>query len=186
MNSDDEFLYNQFIISLFESNSCLTSLIFLKDYRNVINSEIENYNEHEDVKNAYTGLYRHHVNAEKIKRYIEQNKIKCYSLNEWDLFIELKNGDKFIYDSFNNTVNFNLYENGELTEEQEIKEFTKNLRKLLARKYMTQEELAERIGVSRITINRYMNGKQFPDAMVLRKMSKVLNCSIEDFFYKDY
>lgn len=185
MNSDDRFLYDQFITALFESNSCLTDLVFLKDYRSIRNSKIEDDADNE-VKGKYVELYQHHVNAEKMKRYIEQNMIDCYAINEWDLFIKLRNGDEFIFDSYRNAVSFDLYKNGELTDEEERREFTKNLKKLLDRNYMTQEELANKTGISRLSINNYINGKQLPDAMKLRKMAKALGCSTEDFFYKKY
>lgn len=180
----DDFLYKQFITALFESNSCLTDLVFLKDYKKIKNSKIEGDAENE-VKGRYTELYHHHVNAEKMRCYIEENMIDCYAINEWDLFIELQNGDKFIFDSYHNTVNFDLYKD-ELTEEEERKEFTKNLKKLLARSRMTQEELAIKTRVSRLSINNYINGKQLPDCMTLRRMARALNCSIDDFYYKKY
>lgn len=185
MNSDDKFLYDQFITALFESSSCLTDLIFLKDYRNIKQSKIEEDAE-EEVKERYTALYRHHVDAEKMRRYMEENIINYYAINEWDLFIELQNGDKFIFDSHRNTVNFDLYKNNDLTETQEIREFARILQKLLDRNYMTQEELANEIGVSRLTINRYINGKRTPDYITLSKMAKVLKCSVDDFYYKHF
>lgn len=184
MKNDDDFLYEQFVTALFESNSCLTDLVFLKDYRNIKNSKLED--ECDGVKGRYASLYQHHVNAEKMRRYIEQNMISYYAINEWDLFIELQNGDKFIFDSHHNTVTFNLYKNGDLTEAQEMREFAKNLKKLLERNYMTQDDLANTIGVSRLTVNRYINGKRVPDYITLSKLAKVLKCSVNDFYYKEY
>lgn len=185
-----DFLYETFLSMLFDMDSkhhsCLTDLVFLKDYRKIKNSKLEDEDECDDVKATYVSLYKHHVEAEKMKRYIEQNKIKCYAINEWDLFIELKNGDKFVYDSYHNTVIFNLHKINELTEEQEIKEFARNLCRLINRNGMTQQEFAKSIGVSRVTVNRYMNGKQIPDYLTLSKMARALKCSVDDFYYKEY
>ena len=50
----------------------------------------------------------------------------------------------------------------------------------------TQEELADELGVSRITINRYINGQSIPSALMLKKISLVLNCDINEFFYAEY
>lgn len=185
MSNNDRFLYNQFVTALFESNSCLIDLIFLKDYQKIIRSKIEE-DDSDDINDKYSMLYRHQVNAEKMRRYIEQNMISCYAVNEWDLLIELQNGDKFIFDSFRNIIFFDLYKNDELTEDEEKREFTKNLKKLLDRKHMTQEELAHNLGVSQVTISNYINGKRIPDSITLKKIARALGCSTDDFFYKRY
>jgi DNA-binding XRE family transcriptional regulator len=138
------------------------------------------------VKDEYIDLYKHHVKVDNMKQYIEENVTTYHAISNWDLFVELKNGDRFIYDSFSNTVIFDLYETDELTDEQELKEFARNLKKMIRRSFITQEELADRIGVNRVSINRYLNGKQIPDSMTLHKIAKALNCSTEDFFYRKY
>ena len=190
-SSRDEYLYDNFLSMLPQidsrHHSCLADLALLKDYQTIMRNKLEGEdNGKEKVKRRYTGLYSHEVNAEKMRRYIIENAVDYYAVNKWDLFVLLKNGDKFIYDSFSNTVEFDLYENDELTRDQKIKEFTRNLKKILDRNFMTQEELANRIGVSRITINRYATGKQVPDYLTLSEMARILKCSVDDFYYKKY
>ena len=50
-------------------------------------------------------------------------------------------------------------------------------------KKMTQEELAEKIGVSRKSISRWENGKSMPDYGILDILCKTLNISINELYY---
>lgn len=108
-------------------------------------------------------------------------------LNEWDLLIVFKNGRKVVYDRFTKYFKDVFYNDiNELTEEQEKKEFAYRLRSLMGRNEITQEELADIINTSQVMISRYVRGENIPSAIVLRKMAKALNCSMDDFFYKEY
>ena len=118
-----------------------------------------------------------------MRRYLEDNIIEHYEINQWELFIRLRNNDQFVYDGFYNVIKFDSY-GDELTDEQELKELRINLKKMLDRRFMTQEELAQEIGVDRVTVNRYLNGKRIPDAIVLRKIAKALKCSVIDLYYR--
>lgn len=184
----DEFLYNTFISMLFildgKHHSCLNDLVFLKDYKKIMAIKLEDEN-NDGMKGEYSGIYRHQVNAEKMRRYLEENVMEYYNINKWELFVRLKNGDRFIYDNFYNVVKFDSYSD-ELTDEQEARELANNLKKIMDRKFISQERLAKEVGVDRITINRYINGKRIPDAVVLRKIAKVLDCSVVDFYYRHY
>ena len=50
---------------------------------------------------------------------------------------------------------------------------------LLKAKDMTQKELAYTIGVSEVSISRYVNNARKPRAIVLYKMAEVLGVSVE-------
>ncbi|NNE27180.1 MAG: helix-turn-helix transcriptional regulator [Saprospiraceae bacterium] len=50
---------------------------------------------------------------------------------------------------------------------------------------LTQAELAERIGVSRQTINAIEANKYVPSTLLALRMAKVFNVSVEDFFQLD-
>ena len=47
---------------------------------------------------------------------------------------------------------------------------------------LTQLELAEKVGVSRKSINSIENGIYIPTTMLALKLAKVLNCTIHDLF----
>ena len=46
----------------------------------------------------------------------------------------------------------------------------------------SQEELAEKLGVSRSTYTNYENGNRTPDFEVLERISEVLVCSLDELF----
>ena len=47
----------------------------------------------------------------------------------------------------------------------------------------TQAELAERIGVSRKTVNTVENGVFIPSTVVALKLAGALGCTVEDLFF---
>lgn len=56
------------------------------------------------------------------------------------------------------------------------------IKELRARHNLTQEELAERVGVTRQTMLYIEKGKYNPSLAVAHKVAKVLKSSIEDVF----
>lgn len=123
----------------------------------------------------------------KIDPFVQEEDIQeAYFINEYDLFVSYKNGEKYIIDTFHNTFS-GLYPEGHILSDDEwTMSFKRRLRQRLDRRRMTQEELADELGVSRMTINRYINGQTIPNALMLKKISLVLNCDINEFFYAEY
>ena len=64
--------------------------------------------------------------------------------------------------------------------------FAYNLRKIMYSQGVTQELLAAEIGTTQAMISRYTSGKVIPSVLIVKKIAKVLNCSMDDFFYKEY
>ena len=58
--------------------------------------------------------------------------------------------------------------------------FSKNLRELRAKNNITQEALAEKIGVSRQMINRYESGENYPEMDKAILLAQSLNCRLDD------
>ena len=52
-----------------------------------------------------------------------------------------------------------------------------------AEMYLTQEELAKRIGVSRQTINAVESGRYVPSTVLALKMAQVFGKSVEEIFF---
>lgn len=52
----------------------------------------------------------------------------------------------------------------------------------LNQKNMTQNDLSEKIGARRETVNKWINGRSIPDTFYALKMSKILNVKVEDLF----
>ena len=58
-----------------------------------------------------------------------------------------------------------------------IGKFIKEMRK---NKNLTQEELAEKLGVNNRTVSRWENGKNMPDISLYKPLCEVLGISIEE------
>lgn len=50
-------------------------------------------------------------------------------------------------------------------------------------KNLTQEQLAEKLGISAKSVSRWENGKTLPDYAVIEDLTKLLDISINEFFY---
>jgi len=61
-------------------------------------------------------------------------------------------------------------------------ELTNRLRELRAEQDLTQAALAERIAVSRKTINTVENGVFIPSTVLALKLARALGCTVEDIF----
>ncbi len=59
---------------------------------------------------------------------------------------------------------------------------TNRLKELRARHNLTQEQLAERVGVTRKTINTVENGVFVPSTVLSLKLAKALSASVEELF----
>lgn len=55
-----------------------------------------------------------------------------------------------------------------------------NIHELRTKKGLTQIELAKKIGVKSNTISNYEGGKRVPNAVMLKKISQALDCSVDD------
>lgn len=59
----------------------------------------------------------------------------------------------------------------------------KNIRSLRTSKHMTQDELAERLFVSRQTVSNYETGKSHPDIEILVKISEIFDTDVNALIY---
>ena len=50
---------------------------------------------------------------------------------------------------------------------------------------LTQQELAERLGLGRQTVNAVELGKYVPSTMLALKMARLFGCSVEELFQLD-
>jgi len=70
--------------------------------------------------------------------------------------------------------------------------FSKNLRKLRLEKHMTQEQVADILGVSAQSVSRWETGATFPDILLLPELAKLYSVLVDDLFkenpegYKNY
>ena len=62
------------------------------------------------------------------------------------------------------------------------KNLLNNLEKLRKKTGITQQELSERVEVSRKSINAIENGIYVPSTVLALKISRTLGCKVEDLF----
>lgn len=136
-----------------------------------------------DGMNEYPWYY-----ALKIHPYVTKDDIEeIREISDWDLLISFKDGEKFIYEMDIGYYRFLFYDNiNDITEAQERKHFAHKLRIIMSRKGYTQDLMEELTGISQTMYSHYMTGRSIPNAITLRKIAKILGCSMDDFFYSDY
>ena len=62
------------------------------------------------------------------------------------------------------------------------KELNNQLEELRKASHLTQLELAEKVEVSRKSINSIENGIYIPTTLLALKIAKALNCTVDDLF----
>ena len=62
-----------------------------------------------------------------------------------------------------------------------LKLFSKNLKRMMDEDNMTQEDLADEIGVNRSMISRYINGQSMPSFLTVVRIADALFCQVDDF-----
>lgn len=64
-----------------------------------------------------------------------------------------------------------------------MRDIGKNIRQLRVNNKMTQDELAEKLFVTRQTVSNYETGKSRPDIDMLVRMSELLGCDVNSILY---
>lgn len=117
----------------------------------------------------------------------EEDVRELTELNEWDLLIIFNDDTKILYDRCTGYYkNITYGDVNDLTEEQEKIELAYMLRSLMKRNFITQEELAAKANITQAMVSRYVRGEAMPNAITLNKIAKVIGCSMDDFFHKNY
>ena len=57
--------------------------------------------------------------------------------------------------------------------------FGKNLLKVLEEKHVTQQQLADAVGISNVSVNRYISGERNPSAETVAKMAQALGVTTD-------
>lgn len=102
--------------------------------------------------------------------------------NDREFLIALNNGDTYLYDGIRQVARkIRFIENTrDLTDEEWTKGFSILLTEQLRRKGIQQNELAEMIGTTPRTINRYISCRSVPSIQTVQKIAEVIGCSIDD------
>lgn len=112
---------------------------------------------------------------------IEDEIEEVRALNSHDLLVKFKNGRQDIFDTFANTSR-RIDHDQPLSDEHRRLVFKRRLQSMMNRKWVTQDELAKRIGTSQQMISRYLTGQSIPSAITLKKIAEALDCHTDDFY----
>ena len=63
--------------------------------------------------------------------------------------------------------------------------FGDNLKLIRKRKNMSQEELADKVNVSRQSVSKWENGEAYPEMNNILELCKIFNCKINDLVHVD-
>lgn len=119
-----------------------------------------------------------YVNTCRMNSKKEDVKLVCW-IGEYDVLIIFSDNTIYLYDTFLNMYRIIKYKTYKLTEEEWKFEFGRRLHDLLQRKYITETDFANMLGIKLQSLNRYIKGKTMPTAYLLNSILSILNISAE-------
>ncbi len=117
---------------------------------------------------------------------VDSNNIKrTKDLNNYEILIEQTDGEKYIYDSMNNSVRGCVYD-GELSKKENNREFRFRLRAAIEHSGILEKDLADKVGISNVSLSRYLNGSRVPGYAIIYKLAKELNVDVKDLYFNGF
>lgn len=131
---------------------------------------------------SHTMNYIRHINP-----FIKEDDVEeVRMVNDFDLYVKLIDGRKYLYDTLTGYFRGILESEQRKSRERLKMEFKRRLRTLMNRRRITQDDLADILGLSRATINRYVNGDTVPDFITMQEIATILNYPLDEFTFKEY
>lgn len=115
----------------------------------------------------------------------EVDNVKDYRpRGDHSIRIEMKDGRCLDYDNISHGIrpvkNFSPSAANEITDERCMDSFSYKLTDLMNTRGFNQETLAEYSGVSKGSINKYINKKSTPSITAFRKIAHALQCTLDE------
>ncbi len=115
---------------------------------------------------------------------LAEEVVDWYPSAQMEITVKIQDGKKYAYDFIDRRA-YPIYDsvNEDLTDisEEEWRDmFARNLNKKMRNVTMTQDRLAEKVGISQVTISKYINGLATPSSRNLIKIANALSCSIHE------
>lgn len=136
---------------------------------------MNNYEKYQDIFNDFAFYFPAEAEA----------SLSWWATGPTEITIRLKDKTLATHDLIGSRTRF-LHRDPEstaLSEEDWAKEFGINLGAKMRKAFMSQSDVAERLGVSQATVSNYLNGKRLPNAHRLMRLSEILNCSVTDLIW---
>lgn len=138
-------------------------------------------------------MYRTSKQIDMYNRFLEKHKRIGYSVIDWyyignsTIVLHTKHGDTYTYDDKKRKVVRVMKEEdkvlGVMTEEDWRKEFALVLRDKMRKKGMKGYMLADKTGLSRIAISKYVNATRTPSSYNLVLIADALGCLVSELTY---
>lgn len=126
------------------------------------------------------GLYKY-----VLERYLDvkpENVRTVVAISNNELVLTYKNGKREIFDFFEGDRQDVPFETDAMTEEQHRKQFPKQLRKWMRRRFVDQVWLAKEIDVTQGMVSKYLTGKAIPGYAKLKRIAIALRCTVDDLY----
>lgn len=124
--------------------------------------------------------------VERLKLYcpfIYREMVECYEGSCNELIVVTIGGDRFSYNTLNDTFRRLPPDPDNITVEECAREFGERLYNKMYQEGVTQEILSERTGIHQVMISGYITGKHSPTFYNVDKIAKALGCSVDEFRY---
>lgn len=131
-----------------------------------------------DILNIWEPILESFQDNEKYT-YIAERMKSWSPYDETRIIIEMDEGYHYIYDMSDDSLNLflNREETEELLPEEEwLERFGRRLCYKMKKARISQGELSEMTGISKVSISKYMNGRAMPSAYNIKKIARCLGC----------
>lgn len=131
------------------------------------------------------------ITWEKIfKEFISKAFIRKDAVVDWypsgqlEITVKMDDGSRFRYDYLSKTTGVVKLAEGVLgrtiAEEEWRAEFGYRLARRMRLKAVSQADLANEVGISAVTLSRYLNGRATPTGYILFRLAVALGCSVSE------
>ena len=112
--------------------------------------------------------------------------VDWWASGRMSITVKLDDNNMFEYDPMDNSIR-QIYVDDVDTDETIIrKAFGSNIQKMLPFSGMNQQELADKVGISRVMMSNYVRGKSVPSVIIARKIARALGCTVNELFDDAY
>lgn len=122
-------------------------------------------------------------NLKRTYNFLYENMESYEVVTDFDVYLKMKDSSIVLYDDFDRSFRTLPADKNDMTEEQCKLEFAYRLYRIMQRKHITQQELANRTGITQQQISSYITGKRLPSFYNIDKIAKALDCSVDELRY---
>ena len=106
--------------------------------------------------------------------------VDYYRSGKYEITLVLNDGRKRYYNYLNKTLQTIGPRDVECDDETWKRDFAIVLKRKMKDRFMTQKILADRSGITTVSINGYINGRTMPTARNIQRLADALECSVSE------